>query len=114
MKQINELTSQPWQKNTIVLEDNQTFDLTLQYVENQYSWFFSISYNNTFVLNNARLVSAPNLLRQHKNILPFGLFISTDDATDPYFINDFINARVTVYILTQEEVDEVETLFYTT
>lgn len=108
MQLLTELTDDYKQKYSITNEDNQTFDLLLEYIELQESWLFSISYGDSFTLNNNRLVYSPNILRQYKNIIPFGLSVNTIDKSDPYFLSDFTSSRVELYVLTEEEVEQIE------
>jgi hypothetical protein len=108
MKQITELTNQPNQKYTIVLDNNETVDLVLTYSDNQQCWFCDINYKqDTFICNGIRVVSSPNILHQWKNVIPFGIAIITNDKTDPYFINDFSTNRVGLFILNADDVDFV-------
>jgi len=108
MQLLTELTDDYKQKYSITNEDNVTFDFLLEYSAIQEMWLFSISYDDNFTLNNHRLVYSPNILRQYKNIIPFGLSVNSIDKSDPYFLNDFTTSRIEVYVLTEEEVKKIE------
>ena len=107
MKQITEITSEPKQRFDIITEENQEFEFKLEYSDQQQGWFWSLTYNN-LIINGARLVTAPNILRRYKNMLPFGLSIQTEDLSEPILIDDFETERVKVYLLTESEVGEIE------
>lgn len=113
MQLLTELTSDYKQKYSITTEDNETFDLLLEYMTQQQCWYYSISYGDNFVINNQRLVYSPNILRQYKNIIPFGLAVNTLDQSDPYFLEDFESGRVEVTVLTESEVEQIEAQIFT-
>ena len=107
MKQITEIGSEAKQKLNIATEDNDEFEFKLEYSDQQQGWFYSLTYGDV-IINGARLVTHPNILRSYKNIFPFGLSIQTDDFSEPILINDFETERVKVYLLTSSEVQEIE------
>ena len=98
------------QKIVCVQENNETFDLTLRHDATSQKWYFGIE-KDDFIINNATLVLHPNILRQFKNIINFGLMVVSNDGLDPAFENDFIS-RVSVYILSQDEVEEFEERYF--
>tara|TARA_R110000751_G_scaffold299695_4_gene411061 strand:- start:8773 stop:9126 length:354 start_codon:yes stop_codon:yes gene_type:complete len=112
MKQLVELTSDPKQQHTVVLEDGDSFTLQLSYLEQQRMWSYSIAYSDTFIMRNSRLVMSKNLLRQYKNILPFGIICEHISNADPFLIDDFSSNRAILYILTSDEVEQVEDNIY--
>lgn len=120
MKRIVELNDQSKQKINFILDNNEIFVFQLYFIDNQIGWFYNIDYENgKKIINGRRLVVAPNVLFQWKNILPFGLFVSSTDGGDPYFQNDFVSIdggatepRIQLYVLTKEEVGLVDTQFY--
>lgn len=107
MKQITEITSAAKQKFSITTEDNESFELKLEYSDQQQGWFWSLVYGEV-VISGARLVSHPNILRSFKNILPFGISIQSEDFSEPILIDDFESGRVAFYLLTAAEVAEIE------
>lgn len=111
MRQITEISQDPKQRFDIVTEDNDTFELKLEYSDQQEGWFYSLTFGD-LTANTARIVTGPNILRQYKNIIPFGISIVTDDQSEPVFIDDFSSERVKLFLLTEEEVEQVEIVFY--
>lgn len=108
MRLIENLSADPRQNVKVVLEDGSIVDITLRYFETQRGWFYDIQYG-TFINYNRRLVTSPNMLRQFRDILPFGIACVVNDGKEPVFLDDFSTKRVVVYFLTAEEVLDVET-----
>lgn len=111
MKEITEITNDYKQQLAPTLEDNSVFNLDLRYKKQEECWFYSITYGN-LIIKNSKLVLSSNLLNQWKNILPFGLAcLSSDEAaktSDPFLLNDFSSGRVKLYILTKDELAQME------
>jgi hypothetical protein len=55
------------------------------------------------------MVNSANMLRQIRNIIPFGLACLMTDLYEPVFIEDFANGRATLYTLNSTDVALVET-----
>lgn len=89
--------------------DNATLDL--EYSSTQMGWFFSITQGD-FQIANLRLCSAPNILRQWKNILVFGIACISNDKQDPMQIDSFSSEQSTLYFLEAADVASVEATFY--
>ncbi len=114
MRLLTEISNDYRQQFSITTEENYTFDFLLEYKISQQSWFWSLAYNN-FAVNGIRLVLNPNILRQYKAYLPFGIWCNTDDAlkADPFLANDLITGgRIQLYTLTKAEVLEIEKQIY--
>lgn len=110
---IDNLTSFADQTTTVQLQDGTTFDMELIYQGATQRWVMSISYG-TLTINGINLCCYPNVLRQWKNLLPFGLACVTPNLTDPFDINDFANSRAVLYVLSQDEVNAVESTVFGT
>lgn len=111
MKTITGLTDQYQQIITIQNEDNTTFLLNLYFSTQQQSWFYGIEYGG-YVSQSQRLVVGPNILRRQKNILPFGIMVISTDQLDPFLLIDFISGRISLFLLTPEEVIANEVQFF--
>ena len=98
------------QKIIPVQSNNEAFEFVLRYDKSCQKWYYSIE-KDDLIINNATLVLHPNILRQFKNIINFGLLIISDDGIEPAFENDFVS-RVSVYILSSDEVEEVEERYF--
>ncbi|MCK4789143.1 MAG: hypothetical protein KAV87_35705 [Desulfobacteraceae bacterium] len=108
MDQISNLKDNYKQSVSFALEDGtDTATLTLHFHSNMKAWYMDLEYGD-FVLKNRRLYSNPNILRQWRKILPFGLSCFCLDNQDPYFVTDFKNLRAYIYVLTSQEVRNYE------
>jgi hypothetical protein len=54
----------------------------------------------------------PNILRNFKNVLDFGMAVVSTNGEDPVSIEDFANGRVSLYILDAVDVAAVESAIY--
>lgn len=107
MKQISSITNDPRQRHRVLLPDSTVVDILMEYKKNQQGWFCSIAYEGLSFLNR-RLVLSPNMLRQFKNLIPFGLACNTSDGYEPNFQDDFSNGRAQLYLLNSDDVAQVE------
>lgn len=108
MIKLTEVTNDYIQKLEPVLDTGETFELKLQFIEQQRQWWFSITYQD-FTVINSTLTASPNILRKYKNIIPFGISCISTDQGDPYFKDDFSSGRIALYALNKSEVQFVET-----
>lgn len=111
MQFITEITDDPKQQMSVVSEDGDVFELYLEYRESQGLWFANVVYGST-VINGIGLVKSANLLRQWKNIIPFGISITCTDKGDPYYLEDFSKKRCQLVVLTAAEVLLIEDEIY--
>jgi hypothetical protein len=107
MRIIDQLNDDPKQSLKLILDDGSLVNISLVFVENQRIWFYSVEYKD-FKSNNRNLVKSPNLLREFRGILPFGLSCVVSDGYEPWFKDDFSTGRVKLYVLNQIDVVEVE------
>lgn len=105
--QLTNLTNFADQLATLQLPDGSSATMELIYQGATERWIMNISYGS-FVANGIGLCCYPNILRQWKEIIPFGLAFVTADQTDPFDINDFSSGRVLVYLLNQDDIAQVE------
>lgn len=112
MKLIEGITNEPHQIHHLVIGDGSIVDLTLKYLPAIQRWSFGINHTN-LTFHTRILGNHINILRQWKNILPFGLACTSYDSIDPFDINDFSNNRVEMHLLSSDEIDDVEVLIKT-
>ncbi len=106
--QIINFTADPNQNIVLVLADGTTLSLDLSYYAGQEGWFYSLNYNSgQFIVNGRRLVTSPNMLAQFRNIIPFGLAVTTSDGYEPIFLTDFATRRANFYILESLDVEAI-------
>lgn len=111
MKQITDLSSDAKQKLKIQIDGGSLATFDFWFSDNNIGWYFSLEYED-FKVTNLRLVTSPNCLSAYKNILPFGLQCVTNDGYEPWFIDDLSNGRVSVFILTSDEVEKIQENLY--
>lgn len=114
MNSITGLSSQPAQTSFILLEDGSRAKLSLFYRSQQLGWFWDINWpgNQTvrvpFELTGQRLVASPNLLRQYRRLVPFGLMLFTIDNLEPMGRTCFVDGTADLILLNQADVAEIE------
>jgi hypothetical protein len=110
MIKLSGLTDYPAQKFTLIGESKEQIGFSFRYMASQNLWKIDVSYGD-FEAKGIILVCSPNLLRQWRNILPFGLMVASVDTLDPIYLNDFTEGRVSVYLLNLQEVADFERVF---
>lgn len=110
MLKITEINNDPKQTLLLVIDGYAKAKLTLEFKPNQYSWFYNLEWQN-FATFNEQVSNSPNILRQYRNILPFGIWIETDGGQDPMSIDAF-TTTTGLYLLNKTEIEEVETIYY--
>ena len=109
MQAMTSFTSAPKQFYQLVLDTNEVADFHIRYYPRMLSWYFDIAYKDINI-NNVKVVLHPNILRQFKTKLPFGLMFYTENESpvEPFQITDFQTGRVKMAILNEEEILQVE------
>lgn len=107
MQKINNLTDNPSQTFTYNVDGGDTITFKLYYYPTVKSWFFDFSYED-YTCNGERIVLTWNALRHLKNIIPFGVAFLGESKAEPYAIDDFSSGRISMYILSEDEVAEIE------
>ena len=82
MTWINTITDYPNQVLTLVLPGGTNIQFSLWYSDGQQGWLYSFTYG-TFSISNKRIVVGANLLRAFRNLLPFGIAVTTTDVVPP-------------------------------
>lgn len=111
MIQITSITDASKQRIQIPLDNGAVVDFKIYFMPTQYSWYFDFVYGD-YVSNGNKVVLTYNSLRHLKNILPFGIAFMADSNVEPFSIEDFSSNRVKMYVLSAEEVQEIEETIY--
>ena len=112
MKQITALTDSPIQSLIIVDELGNNFNLNLRWQDLTSSWYYDLIYSDSnFSLMGCKLVTNLNLLKQWKNILPFGLACLSSDGQDPFSQEDFANNRINLFTLTPTDLSDIKNIW---
>lgn len=107
MRVINKLNSDPFQRAFLTGNLGQRITMDLRYLPTQKLWMADFQLND-FTLKGIVILNAPNILRGYHNIIPFGITCATLDGQDPRGIADFQDEYAFLYLLTQEEVLNLE------
>jgi hypothetical protein len=110
MLRIDKITNDAFQNMTITV-NNMQVQLSLRYMPRTQTWLCDVSCANGIV-RGVPILSSPNMLRQWRNTLGFGLSCIRFDGLDPYDINDFSNRVANIYILDAADVAQVESDFF--
>lgn len=108
---IQQVTSDPLQKQTLILPDGTSLSLTIYFVPMQYGWVITNLTYGTFVLTGLRITVSPNMLRQFKNQIPFGLACYANASglnREPSQQEDFSSGAFSLFLLDQTEVTQYE------
>ena len=107
MQTIDNVSDNADQLIQAVLEDGSVVQMELTYLPASERWALSFSHP-TVTVDGMNLTAHPNIARQYRNIAPFGIACTTVDGADPAYIEDFVNGRATLYVLTAADVQNVE------
>lgn len=107
MTQIDNLTGFANQVTTLLLPDGTTAAMELAFHGATNRWVMNLTYGAR-AINGIGLCTLPNVLRQWRNLIPFGIGCATPNMTDPFTVNDFALGRVSMFLLTAADVQAVE------
>lgn len=111
MQQLTNITNSPKQQFTIQLENGDIFELFLHYNARMEAWFFSFNYND-IAINDLKVCLHPNILRNYRRIIPFGIAFIADNLVEPFQVESFTSNACSLYILNEEEVNTIEEYFF--
>lgn len=100
---IQQITSDPLQKQTLILPDGSQLQLTIYFVPMQFGWFITNLTYGDFQINGLRITNSPNMLNQFRNIIPFGLACYSVQNREPTQQEDFSSGTSQLFILSQAE-----------
>lgn len=110
MRQLNGIQATGTQKLATAAYNGDTVSITLYFKAAVQQWFFDLEWNS-FILKGNRIYSSLNMLSQYEKIIPFGLACITNGGGEPFLVNDFSQGRVNIYLLSPEEVIEVQDFY---
>lgn len=111
---IDNLSDAADQVTTIQLYDGSTATLELIYLGTIQRWIYNITHPAfpNGAVNGQMLCVHPNILRQFKNLLPFGLSVVSATGNDPVNIEDFANGSILLYLLDAADMLTIEQTFF--
>lgn len=110
MNKIDNLSDGADQLTTLQMPDGSIGTIELYYRGASQRWVFDFTHPQfpNGAIQGQMLCVHPNILRNFKNILDFGMAVVSTDGQDPAFIEDFVNGRVSLFILDAADVAAVE------
>lgn len=118
MNLLNGLTAAPSQTIRVVIEDGSAFTLNLFFRPQQNGWFYDVVWPGSaslpvpFSTYNRRLVASPNVLRQFRALIAFGLQVATPDNSDPNTLQSLVDGSVAIALLNAADVAAAEANFF--
>ena len=110
MNRIDNLTDDADQVTNLTLEDGTVAILELHYRGATQRWTYDVTHPSfpAGAVKGQMLCAYPNILRQFKNVVPFGISCVSTDGLDPISAEDFVDGRVSLYLLDAADVEAVE------
>lgn len=111
---IDNLNDAADQQTSLQMADGTVGTLELFFRGSIQRWTFDFTHEQfpNGALQGQMLCVHPNILRNFKNLLSFGLSVVSADGGDPVDIEDFASGRISLYLLDASEVASVESTFY--
>ena len=107
MNILTGFTDSPSQTTTFTLEDGSSATINLYYRQQQAGWFYDLAYGE-FSVFGQRIVASPNMIRQFREQIPFGLATLTTSKQDPTLQEDFSDGSAVIILLDSVDVIMVE------
>lgn len=111
MLQITGLTNDGLQQFVLNGIPGVSASVLLRFMPRIQNWIMDIS-SGSFTANGIPILCGPNILRQWRNIIPFGIACTDIYFLDPYTINDFAIGAASLYLLNSADVAAVEAEFF--
>lgn len=112
MQLIDRLTDAAIQQSILTGNPGQRITLTVRFCASQQLWFADIVWND-FSVYGIGLVNGVNILRNYRNLIPFGMWCDTTDGQDPYTLDAFSTGYAKLYLLSADEVTAIEERLFT-
>lgn len=106
---LDSIGNGPNQTLTLIIPGQPNATLTLNFVDQQKGWFFSLVWKE-FGCFNQRITSGQNILNPYRNILPFAIFCSTTVPVDPVTQDAFQN-YASLYLMDSVSAEEIRAVF---
>lgn len=107
MNQLTTVSSEGDQLLYVTLADGTLANVNLIYMAASQRWTMNILYNG-IAINGVAVCVHPNLLRQFRRKIPFGIACTSSDGPDPFLLDDFTNNRCALFLLDEADLDLVE------
>lgn len=94
----------------IINGNNETYTGYINYNSSRQGWFLDLI-SESFSVYGIRITSVPNVLRQWKDRLGFGICVLTENKSEPFFLEDFNTGRAKMYLLEPDDL-ELQDIIY--
>jgi hypothetical protein len=111
MRQITALTADSKQRYILVGEGNLRITIILYYMPRSQGWYMNLD-DGSFSVNGIRVGVSYNILYKFKNLINYGIAITSTDGLDPFYINDFTSGRIRFLLLDKNDKELVEQVIY--
>lgn len=111
MKKVVNITNNPKQTVILQTENGEDIDLYLEFKPRVQSWFFSFKYNE-LESKNLQVCIHPNILRQFKRNINWGLGFASTNSAEPFSVDSFSTGRCELFLLNEEDVLNIERNIY--
>ncbi len=112
---LQNLTDSADQIVNIQMPDGSIGTLELIFLASIQRWIYNFTHPKftNGMIQGQMLCQHPNILRNFKNIINFGMSIISSTGNDPVGIEDFVNGNISIYILDASDVQYLETSIFT-
>ncbi len=107
MLYINKVTNAASQQLTLTGIPGIQVTMTLRFMPRIKQWIMGLTYDDVSIQGIA-VMCGLNILRQFKNVIPFGISCIRADGLDPYAVEDFANQNANLYLLDATDVASIE------
>ncbi len=103
MTRIDNITDQASQRTQPVLADGSVLTIDLLYNGATQHWSMTIQHT-LLATASLNVCAFPNILREWRNLIAFGIACITTTGQDPTSVDDFINGVASLYLLDEADV----------
>lgn len=110
MNRIENISNDPNQIINVQLADGSFLKLQLVFMAAISRWVMTAAHPDFpgGTANNINVCVHPNMFRPWREVINFGMACTAIDGVDPVYIDDFSNGRVSLFLLTADDVIAVE------
>lgn len=87
----------------IINSKNENYTAYINYNTSRQGWFLDLVSEN-FSIYGIRITSNPNILRQWREKLGFGIGVLCENYSEPFFVEDFNTGRAKMFLLNQDDL----------
>lgn len=111
MKKIVNISNAPKQRIQLITDNGDDVEFLLEYKPRVESWFFSFRWKD-IEAKNLTVCLHPNILRQFRRIIDFGVGFKSDTKIEPFYLDVFTAGKCDVVLLNQNDIESIEANIY--